>query len=164
MAYRLFGGQTITLRARFMGPTWGPSGADRTQAGPMLAPWTLLSRYLHQCWYVVILTPRSIFELKLMKVKNFNERSWIKISYVKWRPFCLRLNVLTQWGRLAHICVDDLIINGSDNGLAPTRRQAIIWVNVQILLIGPLGTKFSEILIEIYIFSFAKTRLKMSSG
>ena len=28
---------------RFMGPTWGPSGADRTQVGPMLAPWTLLS-------------------------------------------------------------------------------------------------------------------------
>ena len=23
-----------------MGPTWGPSGADRTQLGPMLAPWT----------------------------------------------------------------------------------------------------------------------------
>ena len=32
-----------TLVARFMGPTWGPSGADRTQAGPMLASWTLLS-------------------------------------------------------------------------------------------------------------------------
>ena len=29
--------------ARFMGATWGPSGADRTQVGPMLAPWTLLS-------------------------------------------------------------------------------------------------------------------------
>ena len=26
-----------------MGPTWGPSGADRTQVGPMLAPSTLLS-------------------------------------------------------------------------------------------------------------------------
>ena len=26
-----------------MGPTWGPSEADRTQVGPMLAPWTLLS-------------------------------------------------------------------------------------------------------------------------
>ena len=26
-----------------MGPTWGPSGADRTQVGPMLASWTLLS-------------------------------------------------------------------------------------------------------------------------
>ena len=28
--------------ARFMGPTWDPPGADRTQVGPMLAPWTLL--------------------------------------------------------------------------------------------------------------------------
>ena len=27
----------------FIGPTWRPSGADRTQVGPMLAPWTLLS-------------------------------------------------------------------------------------------------------------------------
>ena len=32
-----------SLIARFMGPTWGPSGADRTQVGPMLAPWTSLS-------------------------------------------------------------------------------------------------------------------------
>ena len=32
-----------TLIARFMGPTLGPRGADRTQVGPMLAPWTLLS-------------------------------------------------------------------------------------------------------------------------
>ena len=33
----------ISLIARFIEPTWGPSGADRTQLGPMLAPWTLLS-------------------------------------------------------------------------------------------------------------------------
>ena len=33
----------ISLIARFMGPTWGPSGVDRTQVGPMLATWTLLS-------------------------------------------------------------------------------------------------------------------------
>ena len=32
-----------TLITRFMGPTWGPPGAARTQAGPMLATWTLLS-------------------------------------------------------------------------------------------------------------------------
>ena len=31
------------LIARFMGPTRGPSGADRAQVGPMFAPWTLLS-------------------------------------------------------------------------------------------------------------------------
>ena len=32
-----------SLITMFMGPTWGPTGADRTQVGPMLAPWTLLS-------------------------------------------------------------------------------------------------------------------------
>ena len=37
----------------------------------------------------------------------------------------------------------------SDNGLSPGRRQAIIWTNAGMLLIGPLGTNFSEILIEI---------------
>ena len=35
-----------SLIARFMGPTWGPSGADRTQLDPMLTPWTLLSGLL----------------------------------------------------------------------------------------------------------------------
>ena len=35
--------EATALIARFMGPTWGPSVADRTQVGPMLAPWTLLS-------------------------------------------------------------------------------------------------------------------------
>ena len=31
-----------------MGPTCGPSGADMTQVGPMLAPWTLLSGLLSE--------------------------------------------------------------------------------------------------------------------
>ena len=38
-----FQASRASLIASFMGPTWGPSGADRTQLGPMLAPWTLLS-------------------------------------------------------------------------------------------------------------------------
>ena len=38
--------RAITQMARFMGPTWDPPGADRTQVGPMLAPWTLLSGYI----------------------------------------------------------------------------------------------------------------------
>ena len=52
---------------------------------------------------------------------------------------------------------------GSDNGLSPIRRQAIIWTNAVLLSIGPLGTKFSEILIKIQIFSFTKMHLKISS-
>ena len=51
---------------------------------------------------------------------------------------------------------------GSDNGLAPGRHQAIIWTNAGILLIGPLGINFSEILIN--TFSFKKMHLQMSSA
>ena len=53
---------------------------------------------------------------------------------------------LTHWGQVMHICVGKLIIIGSDNGLSPGRRQAIIWNNAGIWLMGPLGTNFSEIL------------------
>ena len=53
---------------------------------------------------------------------------------------------------------------GSDNSLSPGRRQAIIWTNAGILLIGPWGTNFSEILIDIHTFSFKKIHLKMSSA
>ena len=63
-----------------------------------------------------------------------------------------------------HICVGKLTIIASDNGLPPGRRQAIIWCNAEILLIGPLGTNFNEILIKIYTFSFNKMHLKMSSA
>ena len=73
-------------------------------------------------------------------------------------------NVLTHWGRVTHICVGDLTIIGSDDGLSPVRRQAIIWTNAGILLIEPLGTNFNEILVEIHTFSFKKMHLKMSSG
>ena len=64
-----------------------------------------------------------------------------------------------------NLCVDNLIIFGSENVLSPGRHQAIIWTNAGgILLIGPLGTTFSEILIAILTFSFKKVRLKMSSA
>ena len=72
--------------------------------------------------------------------------------------------ILTHWGRVTHICVGKLTIIGSDNGLSPVRRQAIIWTNAGILLIRPLGTNFSEILIGIQTFSFKKMHLKMSSA
>ena len=71
---------------------------------------------------------------------------------------------LTHWGRVMHICVSKLAITGSDNGLSPGRRQAVIWTNVDILLIGLLGTKSIEILIEIDAFSLKKMRLKVPSG
>ena len=41
---------------------------------------------------------------------------------------------------------------GSDNGLSPIRRQAIIYTNAILLSIGPLGTKFSQNVFEIQTF------------
>ena len=63
---------------------------------------------------------------------------------------------LTQWGEVTHIGVGKFIIIGSDIGLSPGRRKAIIWTNAVILLIWTLRTNFSEILIEIHISSLKK--------
>ena len=60
--------------------------------------------------------------------------------------------------------VIDPSVIGSVNGLSLGRRQVIIWTNAKILWIGPLGINFSEILVEIYIFSFKKMHLKISGN
>ena len=71
---------------------------------------------------------------------------------------------LTHWGRVTHICVGKLTIIGSDNGLLPGWRLAIIWPNAIILLIQTLGTNYSEIFTETHVFSFKKMHFKMSSA
>ena len=83
-----------------------------------------------------------------------------------WRPFQDKDAVLplTHWGRVTHICVSELTTIGSDNGLSPGRRQAIIWSSAGILWIGPLGTNFRENLIRIQTFAFKKMPLNMSSA
>ena len=63
---------------------------------------------------------------------------------------------------LFKVCGNHVTIIGSDNGLSPGRRQAIIRTNAGILFIRPLGTNFSEILSKIHSFSFKKMHLKMS--
>ena len=70
-----------------------------------------------------------------------------------WKQKC---NLSTHWIRVTHISN----IIGSDNSLSPGRRQAIIWTNAGMLLIGPLGTNFNDILIEIHTYSSRKPILK----
>ena len=66
---------------------------------------------------------------------------------------------------MVHICVRNLTIIGSDNGLSQGQRQAIIWTNARILLIiWNLGTNFSEIFSENHTFSSQKIHLKMLSA
>ena len=106
--------------------------------------------------------------LYIKKVKELSRQqaiTWTNVGQdLLHHDASLGQHVLTHWDRVTHICVRNLTIIGSDNGLSPGRRQAITWTNVGILLIGPLGTNFSEMLIEIHTFSFKKIHLKMSSG
>ena len=110
--------------------------------------------------YVYILLQYWTFYIGTSNLSN----SYIVLG-ILWSWFMpIAPRSLTHWGRVTHICLGNLTNIDSDNGLLPGRRQAIIWTNAGLLLIGPLGTNFSEILGEIRSFSFKKTHLKMSSA
>ena len=51
----------------------------------------------------------------------------LEMTNLRFQPYLPGANELTHWGRVTHICVNKLTIIDSDNGLSPSRRQAIIW-------------------------------------
>ena len=121
--------------------------------------WHLITQGIRLVFFQKLLQSNVIRNTKALLRGESSSGQWIlhtKTQYWEKR--------LTHWGRVTHICVSKLTINGSDNGLSPGWRQAIIWPNAGILLIGALGTNVSEILIKIDTFSLKKMLLKMSSG
>ena len=119
-------------------------------------------RGLYNVIYWYILYHRSILVCFILCYPSFDSTQIVCISISHERgPYSFSL---THWGRVSHLCVSELTIIGSDNGLSPGRRQAIIWTNAVILFIRPLGTNFNEIWIKILTFSFTKMRLKVSSA
>ena len=81
----------------------------------------------------------------------------VSITTTTWH-----INSCPTWWRIyASINWDSI---GSDNGLSPIRRQAIIWTNAGLLWIRPEETNVSEILFKIQNFSFTKMHLKISSA
>ena len=85
-------------------------------------------------------------------------------------PIFLSSYGITRSSELSHLpyCHIYASVNqvsiGSDNGLSPIRRQAIIETNAEILSTGLTRTNSSEILIKIQNFSFTKMSLKISSA
>ena len=104
--------------------------------------------------------------MQILRLKwSLGRISYRMVPSWEWiEPIGKSSTCLTHWGQVTHICVGNLTIIGSDNGLSPGRRQAIVWTNDGILLIGPLGTNFGDNLIEIQTFSFKKKHLKVSSA
>ena len=103
----------------------------------------------------------SHFEYFVLPAYRRNYHSKDKTALTVYRD-CLyqESQHLCFWVRVTHICVGNLTIVGSDNGLSPVWRQAIFWTNAGIYLIGILQTCFSEILIAIQTFSFKRMHLK----
>ena len=95
-----------------MGPTWDPSGADRTQVGPMLAPWTSLSGDLHLLWYAISnieyhwtnATTSSPSTHSSLEVLKQHRVKWCFISYIipmqESRLFCRCNNLQRRGGHL----------------------------------------------------------------
>ena len=85
--------------------------------------------------------------------------------YLQYQDLHLRFYiVLTYWARVTHICVSKLTIIGSDNWLFLDWAHAIIRNNAGLILIWPIGTNFSEILIKIPKNSFKKMHVKLMSA
>ena len=96
-----------------------------------------------------------------------NVAIWWDHQYLacQWPCHTLPINLhVTHWGRVTHICVGKLTIIGSEYGLSPSRRQAIVWTNAGLLSSGTLRIYFSEISIKTQQFSLKKMHLKMLSA
>ena len=84
--------EETSLIARFMGPTWGLSGDDRTQVGPMFVPWTLLSGIVRMyhfgpttaqiCWVNLINCRHTRLIKTLNKHISCNHLENIRVSLI----------------------------------------------------------------------------------
>ena len=105
-----------TLIARFMGPTWGPSGADRTQVGPMLAPW--IDRYCENFW--AFTGPRRDFGLILLILNMIIYRSFTGPTHL------LSVNV---WGPVSFAVSEYIVTKTAPvHTDLPLRGPGCVWL------------------------------------
>ena len=150
-----FGDWMISTGAQFLAglccvwPGWlgaslqwlgGPSSGHQREIIVLL----LMSLYPYHALLFVLL-PVLMFEYIYDVTTAINIiLTWLHLSTAEFPEYCQGRNMswplsntccvqtqlphidLTHWGRVTHICVSDLTIIGSDNGLSPGRRQAII--------------------------------------
>ena len=138
---------------RYINLNWlWPSDAKwRYKSGPTLVQVVVCClmgpcHYQKKCWLFV----NEVRWYSIPLGALLQEMLKIFISNSRLQLHLLAANELTHWGQMTHICVGRLTSIGSDNGLSPGRRQSIIWTNVGILVIGPLGINCSEISIDIF--------------
>ena len=81
-----------TQIARFAWPTWGPHGSCWPQVGPMLAPWTLLSRTYHssaaRAWYKLSIVSCSQSDFRLNLVVRYCVVYLVMVCRAETKPDC----------------------------------------------------------------------------
>ena len=89
-----------SLITRFMGPTWGPPGADRTQVGPVLAPWIMLSGGYRWHWF----RKEMKFNLHWLMYRHFgneNRRCWFSCGVYHSSNKINYISFITTWYHIA---------------------------------------------------------------
>ena len=113
---------------------------------PCYNAWQCLQQE-HIDYFKIAILPWQL--MKFFHTMLTNAVVWMICKYFGSHIMPRHADDTPHWDRVTHICVGKLTINGSDNGLSPCRRQAIIWTQAGILLIEPLAANFSEIIFEI---------------
>ena len=114
--------------------------------------WLIYAEWLFLIWvqWIIIMIPGAMVYFCTNKtVEKILLAFLVHIHSCEiWIQLHTGMNMLTHWGLVMHICIGNLTIIGSDNGLCPSCCQAIIWSDAGILLIGPWRTNFSENALE----------------
>ena len=120
-----------TLIARFMGPTWGSSGADRTQVGPMLAPWTLLSgQYCKTCFHEI-----EVF-LCILLTQSIGFHPWRHVDCVAKQAVSRHRLTDYTWQKKMDNFVDQSLSNNTRSYNAHFQSHKLITNNFSLGLLG----------------------------
>ena len=90
---------------RLMGPTWGQSGADRTQMGPMLAPWTSLSGYIYTTiayvdqlnWWPFVCKGVMISSCLCSRLQSFNGAALLTYPHIVSNNYLVHQLANNEW-------------------------------------------------------------------
>ena len=156
MPYDIRGQYPVKIGIRNAGPMcWSTFG--RWERSPTHSLLAISPTQWRVCWSLGQYEKRRQFHGHVLYVRFFGNETSVNLMgqqhvfilfffffFNKCSLLSMRFIALTDWGRETHICVGNLTIISTDVGLSPGRRQAIIWTNTGLLLIGPLWTYFSE--------------------
>ena len=107
----------------------------------------------------------SVYRALCLQLTQFSWDDRENVYFISSSSLNRKYAPLTYWGPVTHICVGKLATGGSNNGLSPSRRQAIIWKKkAGMFFYFTLRNKFQWNIYRNHIFSFKKMYIKISSA